>query len=149
MDIKNKNGFTIVEVVVVLGIAGLLFMIVFLAVPQITQQRRNQNRQEDIAVLAEAIERHAINNAGGTYPDAASDVVNDLNFNDLDLVDPISETTYSPTSNLMPDVGEYGYARNSGCGDNGIIDSTLGGGILSYAVNIGLEGGGAVCSEGS
>ena len=38
---KNKKGFTIIEVVLVLAIAGLIFLMVFIALPALQRSQRN------------------------------------------------------------------------------------------------------------
>lgn len=52
--LKSKRGFTIIEVLIVLAIAGLLILLVFLAVPAIQRTARNYQRKSvATAVLAE------------------------------------------------------------------------------------------------
>ena len=49
-NIKNrKDGFTIIEVLIVLAIAGLIMLIVFLAVPALQRNSRNTQRKNDVA----------------------------------------------------------------------------------------------------
>lgn len=70
---KNKNikinhhGFTIIEVVLVLAIAGLIFLIVFLALPGLQRSRRDTQRKSDAQKFIGLLENYASNN-GGTYP---------------------------------------------------------------------------------
>jgi prepilin-type N-terminal cleavage/methylation domain-containing protein len=64
--LKNKNeGFTIIEVMIVLAIAGLIMLIVFLAVPALERTSRNTQRKNDAAAIASAISNYASDNAGG------------------------------------------------------------------------------------
>ena len=49
MTTKNKKGFTIIEVVLVLAIAGLIFLMVFIALPALQRSQRNTQREDDIA----------------------------------------------------------------------------------------------------
>jgi prepilin-type N-terminal cleavage/methylation domain-containing protein len=55
--IKNRKeeGFTIIEVLIVLAIAGLIMLIVFLAVPALQRNSRNTQRQADASKIASAI----------------------------------------------------------------------------------------------
>jgi type IV pilus assembly protein PilA len=70
--LKNKNeGFTIIEVMIVLAIAGLILLIVFLAVPALERTSRNTQRKNDAAAIASALSNYASDNAGG-IPDTAS-----------------------------------------------------------------------------
>lgn len=52
---KNKNltkkGFTIIEVVLVLAIAGLIFLMVFLALPALQRSQRDTQRKQDVAMV--------------------------------------------------------------------------------------------------
>ena len=68
-DIKNKKGFTIIEVVLVLGIAGLIFLMVFIALPALARNRRDTQRVSDISRLATAITNYQSNNSGAIPSD--------------------------------------------------------------------------------
>lgn len=62
-----RSGFTLIEVVITLAIAGLIFIVVFLAVSQAQQARRNQQRKNDASRFLAGLEQFASNN-GGEYP---------------------------------------------------------------------------------
>lgn len=49
---KSPNGFTIIEVLIVMAIVGLILMIVFLAVPALRRTDRNSRRRRDAAFIA-------------------------------------------------------------------------------------------------
>ena len=49
--LPNQGGFTIIEVVLVLAIAGLIFLIVFLALPQLQQSRRDTQKEPSFRFL--------------------------------------------------------------------------------------------------
>ena len=49
MNCKNKKGFTIIEVVLVLAIAGLIFLMVFIALPALQRSQRNTRRRQDMS----------------------------------------------------------------------------------------------------
>lgn len=78
---KNKNsmigskdtmsGFTIIEVVLVLAIAGLIFMMVFIALPQLRRAQRDTQRRNDFSRLESAITQFQANN-NGKLPKAGS-----------------------------------------------------------------------------
>ena len=46
---KRTNGFTLIEIVLVLAIAGLLLIVVFLAVSGAQRSRRDYQRKQDLA----------------------------------------------------------------------------------------------------
>ena len=48
-NIKTKKGFTIIEVVLVLAIAGLIFLMVFVALPQLQSSQRDTQRRQDMS----------------------------------------------------------------------------------------------------
>jgi prepilin-type N-terminal cleavage/methylation domain-containing protein len=48
----NKQGFTIIEILIVLAIAGLIMMFVFLAVPTLERNTRNAERKHDASLIA-------------------------------------------------------------------------------------------------
>lgn len=53
----HKSGFSIIEVVLVLAIAGLIFAMVFIALPSLNQHQRNTQRKRDAAALATAMQQ--------------------------------------------------------------------------------------------
>jgi prepilin-type N-terminal cleavage/methylation domain-containing protein len=63
---KAEKGFTIIEVMIVLAIAGLILLIVFLAVPALQRNSRNTQRKNDASHLASIISEWESNNAGTT-----------------------------------------------------------------------------------
>lgn len=65
--LKQERGFTIIEVLIVLAIAGLIMLIVFLAVPALQRNSRNTQRKEDAAKLLAAVTEWS-NNNNGTMP---------------------------------------------------------------------------------
>lgn len=64
---KKNHGFTIIEVMIVLAIAGLILSIVFIAVPQLQRNTRDNQRQNIVSRLKSEIESYAGNNQG-KYP---------------------------------------------------------------------------------
>lgn len=65
--LKNQKGFTIIEVLIVLAIAGLILLIVFLAVPALQRNSRNTQRRNDVSAILGAVQEYA-NNNNGTLP---------------------------------------------------------------------------------
>ena len=57
-------GFTIIEVVLVLAIAGLIMMVVFITVPSVQRGQRDATRKEDISTLLAAVKKYQTNNRG-------------------------------------------------------------------------------------
>jgi len=67
---RKGTGFTIIEVMIVLAIAGLILVIVFLAVPSLQRTSRNTQRKDDASAALAAVNEYATNN-GGQLPKAA------------------------------------------------------------------------------
>ncbi len=61
---KKSEGFTIIEVLIVLAIAGLILLIVFLAVPALQRNARNTTIKNDAAGLASGLSEYSANNNG-------------------------------------------------------------------------------------
>ncbi len=61
---KRQEGFTLIEVMIVLAIAGLILLVVFLAVPALQRNARNTQRREDAGNLLSAVSEYEANNNG-------------------------------------------------------------------------------------
>ena len=62
--IKSKRGFTIIEVVLVLAIAGLIFMMVFIALPALQRSQRDTQRTNDMSRFMTQLTQYQSNNRG-------------------------------------------------------------------------------------
>jgi prepilin-type N-terminal cleavage/methylation domain-containing protein len=56
----SGRGFTIIEVLIVLSIAGLIMLIVFEAIPSLTRALRNGRRKQDISVILDAVSNYEL-----------------------------------------------------------------------------------------
>lgn len=63
-NIKSKKGFTIIEVVLVLAIAGLIFLMVFIALPALQSSQRDTQRRDDMARFSSQLNQYSANNRG-------------------------------------------------------------------------------------
>ena len=61
---RLTKGFTIIEVMIVLAIAGLILAIIFLAVPALQRNSRNNSRINDAAKFAGLINDYSSNHGG-------------------------------------------------------------------------------------
>ncbi len=60
---SNKDkGFTIIEVVLVLAIAGLIFLTVFLALPALQKSQRDNARRQDVGNVVAALQSYLADN---------------------------------------------------------------------------------------
>lgn len=60
----SKRGFTIIEVVLVLAIAGLIFLMVFLALPALQRSQRDTTRRNELGEFRTQIVQYQSNNRG-------------------------------------------------------------------------------------
>lgn len=149
---NDKKGFTIIEVVLVLAIAGLIFLMVFIALPALQRGQRDQQRKNDLSRAQTQVSGFQSNNRGA--PPVSADDWNKLITNYLKaggdtFADP-SGTDYSFVVHDGSDlVGDFNSLQNniyytSGvtCGSDG---SVVTGGARKVALRMKLEGGGVAC----
>jgi len=68
----KQKGFTIIEVVLVLAIAGLIFLMVFIALPALQRNQRDTARKSEVSKVLSSITTFQSNNRGKA-PDADAD----------------------------------------------------------------------------
>ena len=61
---ERERGFTIIEIVLVLAVAGLIFLMIFVALPALQRSQRDTQRKREIASLKAAITQYRTNNKG-------------------------------------------------------------------------------------
>ena len=66
---QHIKGFSIIEVVLVLAIAGLIFLMVFIALPALQSGQRDTARKNDVSAIGAAVNTFASANKG-SYPNA-------------------------------------------------------------------------------
>jgi prepilin-type N-terminal cleavage/methylation domain-containing protein len=66
-ELKQK-GFTIIEVVLVLAIAALIFLMVFIALPALQRSQRDTARKSDVGIVAGAVNSFQGNNRASAWP---------------------------------------------------------------------------------
>lgn len=64
-ELKQK-GFTIIEVVLVLAIAALIFLMVFIALPALQRSQRDDARKKDVSIISSNLASWSGNNRTGT-----------------------------------------------------------------------------------
>jgi prepilin-type N-terminal cleavage/methylation domain-containing protein len=135
---KNKRGFTIIEVMIVLAIVGLIMLIVFLAVPALQRSSRNTSRKSDASAISSALSNFISNN-GGALPTAVGTISTDANSEALfcsgaTVTNVTSKQTSGfssgcTTTNTNSESAKLGYYKPA---DNHIyIASTAGSGITA------------------
>ncbi len=61
---KSSQGFTIIEVMIVLAIAGLILGVVLVAIPQLQKNQRNESRKSVLARISAEVDNYIGNNEG-------------------------------------------------------------------------------------
>lgn len=154
MNLKSnsKKGFSIIEVVLVLAIAGLIFLMVFIALPALQRNQRDTQRRNDAGAFISQVNSYATNN-NGKVP-ATGDVdtfaANYLKWASTELGefnDPKTGSGYDfvvdPATNFT--VGMMAYQSGKKCGDTeGTFDDAT---SRSAAVIVKLEGSGSFCKS--
>jgi prepilin-type N-terminal cleavage/methylation domain-containing protein len=155
----NKKGFTIIEVVLVLAIAGLIFMMVFIALPALQRNQRDTQRKNDITRVIGAVNNYTSSNRGNIPTLAAftggSFTSSYLTINNDNFLDPLGgpngETAYTFTSSTAA-LGSFStstqnviyVAHGYTCNTDGTVSS---GGNRKVAFRVVLEGGGVLCQN--
>ncbi len=149
---RKEKGFTIIEVVLVLAIAGLIFLMVFIALPALQRSQRDTQRKNDLSRLNTALSSYQSNNRGALPTDAASwtsFVTRYVTVNGDTFVDPsgtnynLSTTASLPTSfNASTPV----IRATVGATCNG-ENITTGQGARKVAFQMKLEGSGTACQN--
>ena len=62
-NINSKRGFTIIEVVLVLAIAGLIFLMVFVALPALQRSQRDTARRNDMSRVDTSLVQYQTNHS--------------------------------------------------------------------------------------
>lgn len=100
---KKEKGFTLIEIVLVLAIAGLLLVIVFLAVSGAQKSRRDSQRKNDVARIEAQVETYASNNSGAYPADvAAFNTAMTGTYALTNANDPLSNTAYKYDGAQVP-----------------------------------------------
>ncbi len=97
----NKNqGFTIIELLIVLSIAGLILLIMLVAIPTLQRNARNNQRNQDIQTILAALSQYELRNSGN-YPSDSSEYLQNakLSFYDANAINTLSLTRGDTATN--------------------------------------------------
>jgi len=161
---QTTKGFTIIEVVLVLAIAGLIFLMVFIALPALQSGQRDSARKSDASTILSAVNTYVAGNRGN-FPTTAQLTGSTNAGGDHD-------TAFKKPSNFAKDVssntegvrvqtagtltaavkvGEIVVTQSTTCGSTGTQNSSnvatqtlVKGTKNQYTVTTFLEGGGGV-----
>lgn len=154
---RSENGFTIIELLIVLAIAALIILVVLIAVPQLQRNQRNQARQSIAGRIVTEVNNYAGNN-NGNLPTANNNATTGFTggfsaryLNNVDINDP---QTGVPASGGVSFTGTPGgtagntdYTTGRIC--NGETSTTTGASARNFALVVRLEGGATYCLDNS
>lgn len=129
--LSGEQGFTIIEVLIVLAIAGMMMLVVFLAVPALQRNSRNSQRQSDASRMVAAV-NECITNNNGRVAQCQDFTAAELS-NYYDLLDNQQLETPGGVG-----LNEFTLAYDTQCDDTG-TSSQSGGGSRSFTITYEIE----------
>lgn len=138
---SKRSGFTLIEIILVLAIAGLILTMVFMALPATERSRRDSQRKNDLGRLQTQVTFYGSNHSG-TYPSNLStdpDFWNSgtpgsyvpANFND-----PSSNTSYFSIPSGTPGAITYSVGAGTACNGTTMLTS-----VRQFVLRMQLESG--------
>jgi prepilin-type N-terminal cleavage/methylation domain-containing protein len=154
---RGDAGFTIIEVMIVLAIAGLILLIVFLAVPALQRNAHNTAIKNDVAGLLGAMNEFTNNNNGTVPPNQATVVVGTTATIGINCATAgsncatakvgfvTSASIVSAIPAAAPAIGTVTLVTNATC--NGNAPTTTGATPRNYVAYFQLEGNSVQCTS--
>ena len=158
LNIKSKKGFTIIEVVLVLAIAGLIFLMVFVALPALQRSQRDTQRRNDMARFISQIAQYQTNNNGQVPKDYDKFIDDYLQAGGDTFNDPSTGNSYTIEGVAVCTKVDNGCSQQSTGDTMGVIhvytNATCEGESPKYsqgnnkiAITLNLEGAGIYCGH--
>jgi len=150
LSLNNADGFTIVEILVIILIIGILSTILVLTYSGIQVRQRNNSRIADIKLIQSGLESYYTQ--GGYYPtvsDLNSQAWTTKNIKGIDpstFQDP-SAKTGNPRFSEFPTVNQYSYQPTAANGISPCDNKTVA--CAKYTLTATLEGNSGTFSEKS
>lgn len=134
---KQQKGFTIIEVVLVLAIAALIFLMIFIALPALQRNQRDTARKSDAGVVISAVTNFTSNEKRSL---ASNDTARLRGYIDkLDQYDKDTQVSITTNRGIAASTDNLYVIPSSKC--NG--SSVVAGSSRSAAVVVGLENNGS------
>ena len=108
----KKNGFTFVELLVVITIIGVVFAAGVVSYTTISKNSRNARRSADMEAIRQALEM--CRSIDGRYPTTADGIYNDVNCPITTSVITITTTPLDPKPCVGYESGRYSYSSATG-----------------------------------
>lgn len=140
-ELKQK-GFTIIEVVLVLAIAALIFLMVFIALPALQSSQRDTARKNDVSTVAAAVNTWAGNNRGKALSLLSVSSLNQYVQNKSDNTTTLKVMPYANAPTSVEDANVI-VVLGAKCGEVGADGKVVfaKGTVRQYATVTRLEGG--------
>lgn len=154
LTFNRQKGFTIIEVMIVLAIAGVIIAAVLIAVPQLQRNQRNSARRAVVSRMKTEIDNYVSNN-NGTPPADAADITSlkGRYLSNINIDDPSTgvamDLTYTTDTLVDGDpfpgtgVGNVEYYASKICKGEDVENGTA----RQYAVWAELQGGAIFCMD--
>lgn len=158
----KEGGFTIIEVLIVLAVAGLIMAIVLIAIPQLQRNQRNTSRRDIAGRIKTEIDAFSGNNNGNIPVQNAANTAGNfgnttatqtlsftgryltgVNINDPSTGTPVASNVAAGAVPATPAVGTIYYRTGQICAG----EVMAAGNARNYAVIMGLEGGAGYCLD--
>lgn len=146
-QLKDAKGFTIIEVALVLAIAGLIFLVVFLALPALQRSQRDTARRQDAGRIVSGLQNCMADNQG-SLTSCYDAVKGGVSTTDGYLGGKLSQiTTINPTDQLaLPsDKTTANVVKGGTC--SGATAVTIGDPSKNAAVFVNIESGTSYCAS--
>jgi prepilin-type N-terminal cleavage/methylation domain-containing protein len=157
---SKAAGFTIIEVMIVLAIAGLIMAIVFVAIPQLQKNTRNTTRKDVLNRVKTEIDNYSSNN-NGKYPTADNNATTGINggfktryLSNVSYDDPQTGSSMTLNGMTAANISAGGYTSAmaridyaTGVICSGELATTTGASNRNYVVITQLEGGAKYCAD--
>lgn len=157
----KKKGFTIIEVVLVLAIAGLIFLMIFIALPALQRSQRDTQRKNDLSRATTAVGNFTAANRGALPTNWDTFTTQYLTTGGDTFIDPAGTNTSNTTATYYiftthdntQLTGKFGsdtnqniiyYTTSASCDVDGKVKDA---GSRTVALRMYLEGGGVACQN--
>ena len=98
--VKEAKGFTIIEVALVLAIAGLIFLVVFLALPALQNSQKDTAAKEDVGRIVSALQSYSADNQGNLPGNATSGSLSSAGLQDAGTLSQIKTVAITDGLNV-------------------------------------------------
>lgn len=139
--LQKEKGFTIIEVVLVLAIAGLIFLMVFIALPALQSSQRDTARKNDVGTVSAAVQSY-VGNSRGAFPTTAKlqSYVTTVSANTTSVA-----VGNAGVTSIAPEDGVIQVVQKTQCGESTSTNQELTAGTTrQYTITTKLEAGNGV-----